>query len=478
MPIRVVLFRNSAFAFIGDALSLPFGLLIVSYLARRLEPREFGLLAVMLAGLAWIEASLGALFGRVCVKSLMDAPPDRAALESAVLWLFAGLGVVLGTGFALAGGVLEGLAAGGQSLRLPLIAALSIPVVSAMIAHRVILYARSEFRSRPILNGIRWGGRTALTFLLVEWGWGAEGALWALVGGSLLELGAARLWVRPAFHRIPLISPLFAKGIWPVLAASLAMRLTDRVDLFLLTAIDADVRLAGVYGAALNLALVFTFASVAIGTSLYGNAHRLHEEGRLGEIPDQIRAAFRWTHWMLPPLGIAAGAAPEITRLLLGPSFHPASEVLPLLCGAAVLHSVLQVSLSVLTALRRSGALLILTLPLPVLAGTLMWTFIRRWGFSGAAWGAFALACLTSCLSLGILLRQARFVFPWTSLLRCGGVALAAYAGSHSWPCREGWVVLKILLLMLTAAALLAALGEFKSEPSVEGASGAPDLPN
>ncbi|MFL5495216.1 MAG: lipopolysaccharide biosynthesis protein [Gemmatimonadales bacterium] len=432
---------------LAESLLIPTGLLTAAYLARRLGPDGYGVFTVAAAVVAWVEWSLTALFSRAAVRFVADAVDWRQIGATIV-----SVQLVLATAAALVLVVLAGPVAallGTPALAGPLrLFAADVPLFCLAQAHRNILVGLGDFGERALAAAARWLSRLLLIVLFVELGWSIEGAVLGSIGASLIELAVCRVFVRPIFS----VRATFAVGkLWgyaaPLLLSALALRLFDRLDLVMLTALGGTPEQAGHYGAAQNLAILpglFATSFVPLLLSTLARAYRDHD----GRAARRIgRDAIRWSLLLFPFAGLAAGSATGVVPLVFGQAFGPAAPLLAPLFFAAVALVLVSVTTAILLAAGHPGLTLGFTGPLPLVAAMGYAALIPRAGPQGAALVTLAGAAITAVALVLAVHRTCGIRPPTATLVRTGVLCAAAYTAAVRWPAAGAPVVIKLTVI-------------------------------
>jgi O-antigen/teichoic acid export membrane protein len=435
---------GTIWVFAAEALILPTGLVTAAFLTRRLGPEGYGLFALAAVCVAWIEWSVASLFSRATIKFVGEADDWQpvattvmrlhlAASGSAalLLWLLA----------APIGRLLQEPALAGY-LRLY---AIEIPLFCLASAQRSVLIGIGRFRPRALTSAARWTARMALILLLVGLGGSVSGAILGSIGASLIEclIGHAYLrsrWLLPA----PFPACRLCSYAAPLFLSALALRLYEKLDLFVLTALGGAAELAGIYGAAQNLAILPGLVALAFAPLLLSALSRALQRGDQIVAGGMVRDSIRGVIWMLPFAAMTAGAAPEIVGLIFGPRFMPAAPLLALLSFGTVALAMLSVTAAVLTAAGRPNLTLGLAGPmLPMaLAGHLL--LIPSFGAIGAALVTASVAALVGMVSVVTVDRLWNLPPPTRTLQRCATLATVAYLLASCCPSPGLWLLPKL----------------------------------
>lgn len=454
-------FAGSSRVFLAESLLIPTGLLTAAYLARRLGPEGYGVFTVIAAIIAWVEWSLSALFARASVKFVAEAR-NWQPIGSTIVRVH----LVTSTGAAgllalLARPIAELL--GTPALTGPLqLFAVDIPLFCLAQAHRNILVGLGAYPERAVVAAARWLSRLLLIVVLVELGLSLRGAILGSIGASLIELGVARAFVRPAFLvRVTMrLGNLWGYAV-PLLLSGVALRIFDRLDLVTLTASGAGTREAGFYAAAQSLALLPGLLAGSFSPVLLATLSRAFRDGEKLAAQGLGRDALRFTVLLVPFAGIVAGSASEIVALVFSQSFQPAAPLLPWLIFAATALVLLSISTAILTAAGHVGLTLALTGPLPLLALTGYLALIPGEGARGAAFSTFGAVVFMSLTSAIVVFRICHIDTPGGSLARSALLSILAYAAAALWATPGFLLGIKLLALSVGVVLVYGLLGEF-----------------
>lgn len=449
--------------FLAEALVLPTGLLITTFLTRRLGPAEYGLFTLAATLIAWIEWTITSVFARATLKFVGEAE-DWRPVGTTVMWLH----LVISSGTV----VLVWLLAPRIAVLLdePVLArylrlfALNIPLFSLASAHRQILVGIGSFRERALAGAGRWIARLVLIVLLVQLGLSVQGAILGTIGASLVDLLIARFYVRP---------PLFGRStfpahqLWeyavPLFLSTLSLRFYDRLDLFALKVLGGTAKQAGIYGATQNLSVVPGIFALSFSPLILSVLSRALRDGDSHTVRRLSRDAMRMVMGLLPFAGMTAGAAPEIVRFIFGPRFLPGAPVLALLIFGALAAVMISVTTAILTAAGKPGWTFGLTGPLLPLAVVGHLLLIPRFGSVGAAVVTTLSASLGALASVLAVHRILGVLPPAATLWRSTLVCVVAYALANLWHAPGFLLLFKLAVIGLGILLAFLVLGEFSA---------------
>jgi O-antigen/teichoic acid export membrane protein len=329
-------------------------------------------------------------------------------------------------------------------------------------AHLQILVGRGDYRQRAVPGASRWIARLVLIVTCVELGLAIPGVILASIGASVVQLMLARWFVRPSLlRRSRYPARQFLKCAVPLFLFALSMRLFDRLDLFTLKLLGGTAVQAGIYAAALNLAVLPGLLSAAFAPLLLSNLTRTFRAGECLLARTMARNALRVIFGLLPLAGLIAGAAPQIVGTVFGPGYQSAAPILAVLIFGALARLMIAVATAILTAADRAGWTAAITAPLPVLAIAGHLVAIPRWGAVGASVITTLVSCLGAAVALGAVHRRLRVLPPVATVLRSLSLCACAYAAATLCPSPGFWWMVKLSLLSLALPVAFLLLGEF-----------------
>lgn len=456
--------RGTFWVFWAEALIFPTGLITAGILTRRLGQDGYGVLTLVSVLVSWIEWTITSIFARTAIKFVSDAEDWRpvgtviaqlhlllGGLATALLWIFAGPIARL-----------FDVAAFAPYLRL---LSLDIPIFCLAYAHRQLLVGRGFYGRRAIATAGRLTARLGLIAILVEYArWSVQGAIWASLGASVVELLLARWYIRPALLRPSDFPPqrLFGYAL-PLFIFATCLRLFDKLDLFMLKILGGTVEQAGIYGAAQNLAFVPGIFALSFSPLLLSTLNATLRQGDLATAKQIGVNSVRAVVALMPYAALAAAAAVPIVRVVYGQHFEAAGPVLAVLMQASMALVMISVVTAILTALGRPNLTAVLVAPMLPLSAVGYGLFVPRYGEMGACWVNLGAALLGAIASLAALYVIWRVTLPVMTVVRSAITAALIYALGTAWITPDPSFLLKLLVLSLAIPLLLLLLGEFNA---------------
>ena len=446
---------------LAEGLILPTGLVTAAVLTRRLGAAEYGLFTLATVMVAWIQWSVTSLFARTTVKFVSEAE-DWRPVGGAVIRLNLAAGcaaALLLAALATPVASLLGEAVLAPYLRL---LALDIPLFALAYGHRYILIGLGHFRQRALATAGRWVSRLLLIVLFIELGFSVTGAILGQIGASLVELAICRYCVQPSlFAR----STFSARRLWnyalPLFLFALSMRLFDKLDLFVLKATGGSAELAGIYGAAQNIALAPGLFALSFSPLLLSNVAHLLRVDQAAAARTLARNAMRVVLLLLPLAGMSAAAAPELVTAIFGRGFLPAAPILAILMFGALAAVMISVATTILTAAGKPWWAAVLAGPLVPAAIVGHVLSIPHLGAVGASLVTTILATLGALAAVCAVYHHWRVAPPALTLARSIAVSVLAYTVTLLWSAPGVQLLLKLPIICALVFVAFAALGEF-----------------
>lgn len=446
--------------FFAEVLIIPVGFITAVFLARQLGPVNFGLFALALRLITWIEFTGLTVFYSATVKFVSEEDDWRAVGTTVVR-----LHLMVGGGIAALVWIMSSPLA--RAFNEPAMAtylklfAIDIPIFSLFSVHSSILVGRGLFKERAWAGSSYWIARLALIVLLVEMGLSVNGAIIGVIGASMIGLIMSRFFVRP---------PVFSGATFPVrrllgfsapvFMSSLSLRML-RLDVVALKVLGATAAQVGFYSAGQSLSIHTSLLSGSLSPPLLSTLSRLIRQGDESKAKDIGRTAMRLVIWLLPFAAMTAGAATEIVDLVFGKEFVSAGPILAFLIFAAVGFIGVTMTRAIILALGRPGWTFLVTGPVLPIAFIGYLILIPWMGGVGAAMVTTCAMCLTAVAAFLAVYKLWGILPPAKTLVKsvfCSGLALAM---AVFWPVSGLMVIVKLVAIVVTIFITFLLLGDF-----------------
>jgi O-antigen/teichoic acid export membrane protein len=471
--------------FLAEALFPITAVITAAFLTRRLGANGYGLLTLAATTITWIEWSLVSLFSRATIKFIREAEDWKPVGQAIVRAQFGiSIGVMLAV-FAAAGSMAQLMHEPKLAGYLRLLA-LDIPIFNLAFVHRGILIGLGGFRQRAVAGGVRWIARLVFIVILVEQGMHIHGALIGMIGASLVELAICRAYVRPPIWGRPSFRVREMMGyVAPLFVFALTSKVIERIDLFMLKGMGASAELAGIFGAAQNLALLPGLVSLSMAPLLLSTLSRLvAEEDPPGAKP-MAEQALRGVIILVPITVMIAMAAPAVVDFIYGQDYAQASPLFAILMYGSMAKVIIAVATVTLTAAGKPSWCLAVSTPMLVVVVVAELIMIPRWQETGAALGSTAVSIAGAVGALVLVFRCWRVYPPFGTVVRTTVLVVVMCLVPWAWPKHGAWIMLEMSIGVVIVLLMYFLLGEFNPEERLffrslirRGESTSPGPPN
>jgi O-antigen/teichoic acid export membrane protein len=453
---------GTARIFLAELLFPLTALITTGFLTRQLGPQGYGLLALTLTTIIWIESAINSFFTKATIKFVGEAD-DWKPVGAMVIRLSLKIGIAAMVLVWILAGPLSSLFKEPDLAIYLRVCAIDIPLLCVGQAYRNVLIGMGNYRAGAAARAGRWLVRMALVMVLVQAGFSIAGALLGVIGSSLAELLLSRWYLGAGMFvkQAPMPLPIQRYGALLFLS-SICLIFFNGMDLFMLKILGGTAAQAGIYSAAQSLSLLpglfsWTFSSLLLATLSRQLADSQRERAR-----ELARDAMRVTMLLLPVAAIIAGAAPEIVQVVFGAAFLPAGPLLALLIVGAVSNVMLMVSITIMTAAGLPARTIMFTAPLVLLALAGHLVLIPRFGQQGAALVTVVVSSLGAIAAGAGVYALWKVWPPVGTVIRSLAIGLVVGTVSLWWPTSGVLVFPKLVLLGFISVLGYWWIGEFR----------------
>jgi len=453
---------GTARIFLAELLFPLTALVTTGFLTRQLGPQGYGLLALTLTTIIWIESAINSFFTKATIKFVGEAD-DWKPVGAMVIRLSLKIGIGAMVLIWILAAPLSALFKEPDLAFYLRVCALDIPMLCVGQAYRNVLIGMGNYRAGAAARAGRWLVRMGLVVALVQAGFSITGALLGVIGSSLAELLLSRWYLGEGMFvkQAPVSLPIQRYGALLFLS-SICLIFFNGMDLFMLKILGGTAAQAGIYSAAQSLSLLpglfsWTFSSLLLATLSRQLADCQQERAR-----ELARDALRVTMLLLPVAAIIAGAAPEIVQVVFGAAFLPAGPLLALLIVGAVSNVMLMVSITIMTAAGLPARTIMFTAPLVLLALAGHLVLIPRFGQQGAALVTVVVSSLGAIAAGAGVYALWKVWPPVGTVIRSLAIGLVVGTVSLWWPTSGVLVFPKLVLLGIISVLGYWWIGEFR----------------
>lgn len=448
---------------LAEGLLLPTGLATSVFLTRQFDPALYGQLALAAALITWIEWTITAIFSRATIKAVGDAEDWRPVGTTATR-LQLGIGGGAALLLVLLAEPVAGLLDDPDLASLLRLFAIQIPVFCLARAHQQLLVGLGDYGARALATAARWLSRLVLIVLLVGLGLSVEGAILGTIGSSLVEVAVARWFVRPS---VTARSTFPVRQLWalaaPLFVFTVSMRLYGRLDLFALKLLDTSAADTGIYAAAQSVAGAPGSIVVAFSPLLLSTLSRTRRAGEHVVAQVISRNALRMLVVLVPFVGIAAAAAPQIVLIAFGPEYATSHPVLAWLIFKTLAVGMISIAATILIAAGRTDLPVVVGVSMLPLAVAGQWLLIPPFGIAGAAAATTLAAGLGAVAAAVVVYRVCEVLPPPATVARSVVICVVAYLVTDEWVRADPVILLQLAAMALAVALALLALGELSA---------------
>lgn len=455
--------RGAVQLFLGEAVAVPTGLILVAYLTRSLGPAGYGIFALAASIITGIEWIVGITLSRAAIRLLAGAA-DWQSMASSLWWTQLALGAAAMVATCAGAYPLAALMSAPALAPYLLAFSFELPLFGAYAAYRNVLAGIGRFDGRARASAGRWLARLALTVVFVEAGLTVFGAIAGSVAATLVGMLIARAAAGLGIGR-PRLLP--TRLLWshavPLFLLVISLRLFDKLGLFALGTLGASATELGLYAAALTFAAAPAFFATTFGPVVLAEQSRAWGAGDAARARDTGRHGLRTAFALLPFVALAAGAAGEIVTLIFGAPYRDAAPLAALLGLAGAAVAIIQTATAILAAADRQVEALHLTwplLPVTLLGYGMLVPLAGPWAAAAVTCGS---ALAGAAGTLWAVHRLAGVPLPFASIGRMILLGIAAYAAAGVWPTPGLLLLAKLGLIgaaIVGAGRVLGEIGE------------------
>ena len=425
------------------------GFLIHIVLARQLGPERFGVYALVISVLLWVESAVAVGIPSVYRKIISEdgdllKPIVRSMRRTSMPYC-----LIVGVIFALASPFIAS-ALGDRSLQgLLIIASLDIPFLGMYATYLAVLNGNGEFFLQSSLAAFYSAFRTVLIVGAVWFGFEVVGALVGNALGSLVGMVVAWYFTAKLVSNIPatgrteseidgalIRSRMMSFGM-PYLFSALLTSVLVTMDIWFVKALSDSLangdESVGYYGAAVNLARVPYLLMTAISVSIFPAISKAVFDGRNSDAKDLIQNLLRLQMLLLLPAVVAVGlTGEEIVALLYSDAYRPAGDSLKILFFGVSAFTTFSFFTNIIAAENKPYFGVVVSLILVPVAGALNVLAIPKYGIVGAALATTLVSVVGMAVAAVHLSRRYGQFLNLKSLARIS-IAAAGMAAMWQW---------------------------------------------
>ncbi len=420
------------------------------YLTRALQPKLYGLLAVVTSVIIWWEAIGAALVRNATTRFVARAGEQwQGAASTAVRTM-----IVWGTVLMILGIVTAPLVSGalGRPELTPYLWLFSIDLAffPLFVTVAEVLAGRRMYTRYAGSWAFYWVAKAALVIGLVALGLSVEGAIIGSILASVVGVAAAWSWSGAGLKQGTLPARQLVLFGLPLTGIMLLRRTVQNMDLWAITRLLTGYDRVAYYGLAQYISRAILMLPVAVSGAVFPTLTQAIARGDQSACRQLVHQSFRFALVItVAALAVLGGSMPELIVLIFGAEFGPATTVAVYLLVAAVLFAVEFIGNQLLVAAGKPGLCLAAFAPVVPVNIVLNYFLVSRYDMLGGALATIITAALLAAVMIVLVWREFRTIISpltvlrtllagaviyviginvstpgWPVLLKCGGLAL------------------------------------------------------
>jgi len=435
------------------------------YLTRALQPKLYGVLAVVTSVIIWWEAVGEALVRNATTRFVAEAE-DRwptvasSAIRTTLGW--GGLLVILGV---VSAPLISRMLGDPQLVPYLWLFSADLALFPLFIALAEVLAGQRRYSFYAGSWAIYWLAKAGLVIGLVALGLSVEGAIIGSVLASVVAVAVTWLW-----SGVPLRSGTVPTGKLvlfglPLAGIALMRRTVQNMDLWFITRLLPSYNQAGYYGLAQYISRALMMLPVAVSGAVFPTLTQAISQADEARYRQLIRQSFRFTLIiMVAAIAVLASSMRELIVLVFGADFALATSPALYLMFAALLFAMEFIAKTVLVSAGKPTLCLAAFAPVVPINILLNYVLVTRYEMIGASLATTATAALAAAILSALVWREFRALLAPLTVLRTllsGGLI---YLTGIYLPA-TGWLtLLKCVSLAVSYGLILTLMGELRKD--------------
>jgi len=435
------------------------------YLTRALQPKLYGILAVVTSVIIWWEAVGEALVRNATTRFVAEAHERWPGVASSAIRTALGWG----TGLVILGVVSAPLVSEllGDPKLVPYLWLFSVDLAlfPLFIALAEVLAGRRRYSFYAGSWAIYWLAKAALVIGLVAMGLSVEGAIIGSVLASVVGVAVTWLWSGVSLSHGTLATRKFVLFGLPLAGIALMQRTVQNTDLWFITRLLPSYNQAGYYGLAQYISRALMMLPVAVSGAVFPTLTQAISQGDEARCHRLIRQSFRFALIiMVAAIAVLASSMRELIVLVFGADFAPATAPALCLMFAALLFAMEFIARTVLVSAGKPALCLAAFAPVVPINILLNYVLVTRYGMIGASLATTATAALAAGILTAVVWREFRALLPALTVLRTLLTGGFIYLAGTYLPATGPVVLGKCTMLAIAYGLTLILIGELRKD--------------
>ncbi len=436
------------------------GVAIHIYLTRALQPKLYGVLAVVTSVIIWWEAIGEALVRNATTRFVAEADEQWRGVASSAIRTTLGWGAVL---------VILGIASAplvsrmlGDPQLVPYLWLFSadLALFPLFIALAEVLAGRRKYSFYAGSWAIYWLAKAGLVIGLVALGLSVQGAIVGSVLASVVGVAVTWLWSGVSLRSGTVPTGKFVLFGLPLAGIALMRRTVQNMDLWFITRLLSGYD-RGYYGLAQYISRAMMLLPVAVSGAVFPTLTQAISQGDEASCRRLIQQSFRFALIIIVAVtAVLTSSMRELIVLVFGADFAPATYPAIYLMFAALFFAMEFIANTVLVSAGKPTLCLAAFAPVVPINILLNYVLVARYGMIGASLATTATAALAATILTVLVWREFRTLLPPLTVPRTLLAGALIYLAGICIPV-TGWVILiKCLGLAASYGIVLLVTGE------------------
>jgi len=457
---------GSIYALSSRVIALAGGFIIHIFLARWWGPQGYGVYALIMSILLWVELSVLAGILSTYRKVVSEDQGMLASARYSLKTLFLPYCLLIMGVYFIASPIISHVLDDNRLLPLLLIAGIDIPLVALYHAHLSIMNGSREFLRENLSISVYALSKVLLIILFAFYSFGLEGALIGNFLASLSGLVVAFSFVRRLQSperktQIRCLKPRIVSFGLPYLLYILTTMLLVHIDMWFVKFLLKDDAMTGFYAVSYSLSRPLSFLLGGVTTVIFPSLSRSLSQDNIALSQKYIKQAVRVFVLTLLPLAVMiCSTSDRLITLLFTSSYLPATNALKILAFGHSFFAIFLLLLNFIAAGNKPAHSFSISVTLVPLAIILNYFLINLYGIHGAALATTTISAI-GVLGSGIYVwRRFGVLINFATLLRAFVAAGSLYFISSYIAAAGYYLIFEYLLLSLIYLLLLLGLRE------------------
>ncbi len=434
------------------------------YLTRALQPKLYGVLAVVTSVIIWWEAIGEALVRNATTRFVAETDEQWRGAASSAIRTTLGWGTVLMILGITSAPLVSQMLAAPQLVPYLWLFSADLMLFPLFIALAEVLAGRRKYSFYAGSWAIYWLAKAALMIGLVALGLSVRGAIIGSILASVVGVAVTWLWSRVSLKPGTVPTGKVVLFGLPLAGITLMRRTVQNMDLWFITRLLSGYD-RGYYGLAQYISRALMMLPVAVSGAVFPTLTQAIARGDKAGSQRLIRQSFRFAFIAaVAAIAVLGSSIKELIVFIFGADFAPAAYPTVGLIFAALFFAIEFIAKTVLVSAGKPTLCLVAFVPVVPINIILNYVLVTRYEMIGASLATTATAALAAIILSALVWREFQALLPPLTVPRTLLAGSLVYLAGTYIPI-TGWVVvLKCLGLAASYGVVLLAIGELDKD--------------